>query len=167
MFGLFLILPVFAIYGRELPGDRRPPLIGLAISIYGLTVGHVPNPVWRGIRPLRTQAGDRRRTHRLAAGSVIAALSTNIAESLPGVPSRAGAISAAVSAFIADSTLRRGAHKGDGDGRRSIGLTFAFSLVAAPPLTGLDWLVRPVLVDGGAGRPRNRGDNVGCTARPA
>ena len=37
MLGLFLILPVFAIYGRELPGGQEAYLIGLAISIYGLT----------------------------------------------------------------------------------------------------------------------------------
>ncbi|MFI0378006.1 MAG: MFS transporter, partial [Candidatus Thiodiazotropha sp.] len=36
MLGLFMILPVFAIYAEELP-DVTPLLVGLAIGIYGLT----------------------------------------------------------------------------------------------------------------------------------
>ena len=36
MLGLFMILPVFAIYARGLDGST-PELIGLAIGAYGLT----------------------------------------------------------------------------------------------------------------------------------
>ncbi|KAF0286339.1 hypothetical protein BA899_09165 [Spiribacter sp. SSL99] len=36
MLGLFLILPVFALYGPQLDG-ATPALIGLAIGAYGLT----------------------------------------------------------------------------------------------------------------------------------
>ena len=36
MLGLFMILPVFALYAESLP-DSSPLLIGLAIGIYGLT----------------------------------------------------------------------------------------------------------------------------------
>ena len=36
MLGLFLILPVFALYAEELPG-ATPFLTGLAVGIYGLT----------------------------------------------------------------------------------------------------------------------------------
>ena len=36
MFGLFLILPVFALYAEHLP-DATPVLTGLAIGIYGLS----------------------------------------------------------------------------------------------------------------------------------
>src|SRR5574337_1095741 len=37
MLGLFLILPVFAIYTRDLPGGNNHALVGLALGIYGLT----------------------------------------------------------------------------------------------------------------------------------
>ncbi len=37
MLGLFLILPVFAVHARELPGGDNVTLIGLALGIYGLT----------------------------------------------------------------------------------------------------------------------------------
>ncbi|WP_300535171.1 MFS transporter, partial [uncultured Mameliella sp.] len=35
--GLFLILPVFAVYARGLPGGDNLTLVGLALGIYGLT----------------------------------------------------------------------------------------------------------------------------------
>ncbi|NIO42973.1 MAG: MFS transporter, partial [Burkholderiales bacterium] len=36
MLGLFLILPVFAVYARQLP-DHSAFLVGVALGIYGLT----------------------------------------------------------------------------------------------------------------------------------
>ena len=37
MLGLFLILPVFALYAEQLPGGESHTLIGLALGTYGLT----------------------------------------------------------------------------------------------------------------------------------
>ncbi|MDE2120576.1 MAG: MFS transporter, partial [Betaproteobacteria bacterium] len=37
MLGLFLILPVFAIYAQGLPGGHNRFMVGLALGIYGLT----------------------------------------------------------------------------------------------------------------------------------
>ena len=37
MLGLFLILPVFAIYAEKLPGGQNHTLIGIALGAYGLT----------------------------------------------------------------------------------------------------------------------------------
>ena len=37
MLGMFLILPVFAIYAHSLPGGDNHMLIGLALGAYGLT----------------------------------------------------------------------------------------------------------------------------------
>ena len=145
-FGLFSILPVFAIYGRELPGGRAY-LIGLAISIYGLTQAmfQIPGAASdRFGRKLIIVAG----LLVFAVGSVIAALSDNVAGVIAGrAVQGAGAISAAVSAFIADSTrdeVRTKASAAMVGG--SIGLISRFSLIAAPPLTawiglsGLFWL---------------------------
>ncbi len=147
MLGLFLILPVFAIYGRELPGGQEAYLIGLAISIYGLTQAMFQIPFGAasdrfGRKPVIV-AG----LLVFAIGSVVAALSTNIAGVIAGRAIQgAGAISAAVSAFIADSTRDEVRTKAMAMVGGSIGLTFAVSLVAAPPLTawiglsGLFWL---------------------------
>ena len=47
MLGLFMILPVFALYAEELPG-ATPFLMGLALGIYGLTqaVLQIPFGMW-------------------------------------------------------------------------------------------------------------------------
>ena len=37
MFGLFIILPVFAFYAEDLPGGNNYTLIGIALGAYGLT----------------------------------------------------------------------------------------------------------------------------------
>ena len=47
MFGLFMILPVFALYAEHLPG-ATPLLMGLALGIYGLTQAllQIPFGMW-------------------------------------------------------------------------------------------------------------------------
>src|SRR5665811_297623 len=37
MFGMFIILPVFAFYAEHLPGGSNYTLIGIALGAYGLT----------------------------------------------------------------------------------------------------------------------------------
>ena len=37
LFGMFIILPVFALYAETLPGGRDHTLVGLALGAYGLT----------------------------------------------------------------------------------------------------------------------------------
>lgn len=37
MLGMFLILPVFALYAKTLPGGEDHTLVGLALGMYGLT----------------------------------------------------------------------------------------------------------------------------------
>jgi MFS family permease len=44
MLGLFLILPVFSVHARSIPGGDSPILIGLALGIYGLTQGVLQIP---------------------------------------------------------------------------------------------------------------------------
>ena len=39
LLGLFLILPVFAVYAQSIPGGTDATLVGLALGIYGLTQG--------------------------------------------------------------------------------------------------------------------------------
>ena len=37
MLGMFIVLPVFALYAETLPGGRNHTLVGLALGAYGLT----------------------------------------------------------------------------------------------------------------------------------
>ncbi len=148
MFGLFLILPVFAIYGRELPGGQEAYLIGLAISIYGLTQAMFQIPLGAasdrfGRKPIIVMG-----LLIFAIGSAVAASASSITGVILGRALQgAGAISAAVSAFIADSTRDEVRTKAMAMVGGTIGLSFALSLVLAPPLaaalglSGLFWII--------------------------
>jgi len=135
LLGLFLILPVFAVYAQSIPGGTDPMLVGLALGIYGLTQGLLQIPYgaasdrW-GRKPVIATG-----LVVFAAGSFIAALATDIVWTIIGRAIQgAGAISAAVTALIADST--RDAHRTKAMALvgASVALTFAGSLVLAPML---------------------------------
>jgi len=135
MFGLFLILPVFAVHARGMPGGEDAMLVGIALGIYGLTQGLLQIPMGA--------ASDRYgRKQVIVAGLVVFALGSFIAAAAADVLwiiigralQGAGAISAAVTAFIADSTRDEHRTKAMALVGGSIGLTFAVSLVAAPVL---------------------------------
>ena len=135
MLGLFLILPVFALEAGKYPGGDDPALIGLAMGIYGLTQALMQFAF--GV------ASDRLGRKRVivfglvvfAVGSFVAALAPSltwlvIGRALQG----AGAISAAVTALLADQTRDEVRTKSMALVGISIGLMFAVSLVAAPLL---------------------------------
>ena len=44
LLGLFLILPVFAVYAQSLDGGSNATLVGVALGIYGLTQGLLQMP---------------------------------------------------------------------------------------------------------------------------
>ena len=147
LFGLFLILPVFAIYGRELPGGHEAYLIGLAISIYGLTQGMFQLPFGAASDRFGRKPVIIAGLSLLVLGSVVAAMSTTITGVIVGRALQgAGAVSAAVSAFIADSTREEVRTKAMALVGGMVGITFAIALVGAPPLTawiglsGLFWV---------------------------
>lgn len=141
LLGLFLILPVFAVYAQSIPGGNDAMLVGLALGIYGLTQGLLQIPFgaasdrW-GRKPVIT-AG----LIVFAIGSFIAALATDIGWTIVGRAIQgAGAISAAVTAFIADATREEHRTKAMALVGGSVALTFAGSLVLAPllyPLIGV------------------------------
>ncbi len=144
MLGLFLILPVFAIEASKLPGGDDPALIGLTMGIYGLTQAM--------LQFLYGLASDRLGRKRVivfglllfAAGSLLAALAPTLAWLAAGRALQgAGAVSAAVTALLADQTRDEVRTKSMALVGASIGLMFALSLVAAPLLvsyTGLSGL---------------------------
>ena len=136
LFGLFIILPVFAIYGRELPGGKEPYLIGLAISIYGLTQGLFQLPFGAASDRFGRKPVIIIGLAVLVTGSVVAAMSSTIMGVVIGRALQgAGAVSAAVSAFIADSTRDEVRTKAMATVGATVGLTFAVALIIAPPLT--------------------------------
>lgn len=135
MLGLFLILPVFAIEAGKYPGGDDPGLIGLAMGIYGLTQALLQFPF--GL------ASDRLGRKRViifgllvfAAGSALAAWAPSLVWLTIGrAVQGAGAISAAVTALIADQTRDEVRTKSMALVGASIGLMFALSLVLAPLL---------------------------------
>jgi MFS family permease len=135
MLGLFLILPVFSVHARTMPGGDSATLIGLALGMYGLTqsFGQIPFGI----------ASDRYGRKRIiiiglvlfAIGSFVAAMANHIGWVIVGRGIQgAGAISAAITALIADSTREEHRTKAMAMVGGSIGLSFALSLVAAPLL---------------------------------
>lgn len=157
LLGLFLILPVFAVYAQSIPGGNDAMLVGLALGIYGLTQGLLQIPFgaasdrW-GRKPVIT-AG----LIVFALGSFIAALAPDIGWTIVGRAIQgAGAVSAAVTALIADSTREEHRTKAMALVGGSVALTFAGSLVLAPlvyPLIGVRGLftLTGVLVVGAIG----------------
>lgn len=135
MLGLFLILPVFAVYARTLPSGNDVALIGVALGAYGVT---------QALLQLAYGAASDRFGRKpvivfglllFAAGSLVAAAATDIYGIIGGrVLQGAGAISAAVTALAADLTRSQHLTKIMAMIGSSIGLAFAFSMVAAPLL---------------------------------
>lgn len=140
MFGLFLILPVFAVYGVELEG-ATPALIGVAIGIYGLTQALLQIPMGflsdrLGRRPV-ILAG----LLVFAAGSVVAAVSDHIAGVIVGRALQGGgAIAAAVLALAADLTEPRQRTTVMAVIGMSVGATFLLAMVLGPALAGVGGL---------------------------
>src|SRR5688572_23919320 len=143
LFGMFVILPVFAIYAEHLSGGENLTLVGMAIGAYGLTQAclQVPFGWWSdryGRKPV-IYAG----LAVFAAGSFVAALGINIYVVIVGrMLQGAGAISAAVMAMAADLTRDEHRAKAMAMIGSTIGATFAASLVLSP------WLNRVIGVPG-------------------
>ena len=135
MLGLFLVLPVLALEARKFPGGDDPALIGLAMGIYGLTQALLQIPF--GV------ASDRLGRKRVivagllvfAAGSFIAASAHSLSWLIAGRALQgAGAVSAAVTALLADQTRDEVRTKALALVGASISLVFALSLVISPLL---------------------------------
>ena len=135
MLGLFLILPVFAVYANGLPGGQSAALVGLAMGMYGLaqSFGQIPFGIASdkyGRKPVIVLG-----LILFALGSLVAAMATDLTWIIVGRAIQgAGAISAAVTALIADSTREEHRTKAMAMVGGSIGLTFAISLVISPLL---------------------------------
>ena len=137
MLGLFLILPVFSVYAKTLPGGDNLALVGLALGAYGLTQAFFQIPygiasdIWG--RKIVIVIG----LLIFALGSFVAAWAPSMNWIIVGrVLQGAGAISAAVTALAADLTRDEHRTKVMAMIGSSIGLVFALSLVGSPLLYG-------------------------------
>ena len=143
LLGMFVILPVFAIYAERLPGGDNLTLVGIAIGAYGLTqaILQIPFGWWSdriGRKPV-VYAG----LVIFAIGSFVAALAPDIYVVIIGrILQGAGAISAAVIAMTADLTREEQRAKAMAMIGSTIGVSFALSLIASP------WLDRVIGVPG-------------------
>jgi MFS family permease len=135
MLGLFLVLPVFALEAARYPGGDDPARVGLAMGIYGLTQGLLQIPFG-----IASDWWGRKRV--IIAGLLVFALGSFVAAWAPDLNwliagrslQGAGAISAAVTAMLADVTRDEVRTKAMALVGASIALMFALSLVLAPLL---------------------------------
>ena len=138
MLGLFLVLPVFALEAAKFPGGDDPARVGLAMGIYGLTQAFLQIPFG-----LASDRFGRKRVIVLgllifAVGSVMAASANSLTWLLIGRSVQgAGAVSAAVTALLADQTRDEVRTKAMAMVGGSIALMFALSLLLAPVLVSL------------------------------
>jgi MFS family permease len=135
MLGLFLILPVFAVHAHTLAGGADPLMVGLVLGIYSLTQGLLQLPFGMASDRLGRKPVIVFGLVLFALGSLVAANATDIVTTILGRALQGtGAISAAVTACIADNTRDSQRTKAMALVGASIGLTFAVSLVLAPLL---------------------------------
>lgn len=135
LIGMFVILPVFALYARELPGGASHTLIGIALGAYGLLQAILQIPFgWAsdrwGRKPVIYMG-----LAIFAVGSFLAAWAPSIGWVIAGrCLQGAGAISAAVISLTADLTRDSVRTRAMAIIGITIAVTFAASLIAGPLL---------------------------------
>jgi MFS family permease len=142
MLGMFLILPIFSIYAETLPGGDSHLLIGLALGAYGLTQAMFQLPFG--------MASDRYGRKRMiyiglvlfVIGSLVAGFADDLYTVIIGRAIQgAGAVSAVVTALVADLTREEHRTKAMAMIGGTIGITFALSLILGPALN--QWIGVP------------------------
>ena len=137
MLGLFLLTPIFAVAAKSLPGGDDAAKVGLALGAYGLTQAVLQIPLgmasdrW-GRRPVIVGG-----MLLFILGGVICALAKNVdwitvGRTIQGL----GAVSAAITAWVADATRPEVRTRAMAMVGGSIGISFAVSLVLSPVLVG-------------------------------
>jgi len=132
LFGMFIILPVFALWAAELPGWDKA-WVGFALGVYGFTQAILQVPFgW-----LSDRIGRKPVLYVglaiMALGSFLCAASTSVAGVVIGrMLQGAGAISSVTIAMTADLTRESQRTKAMALIGLTIGLAFALSFVIAP-----------------------------------
>lgn len=134
MLGLFMLLPVLALYGDDYR-HANPFLLGLALGAYGFSQAVLQIPFGMmsdriGRKPVIV-AG----LIIFALGSVLAAMSESVYELIAGrFLQGCGAISAAVMALLTDLTSEENRTKAMATIGASIGVSFSIALIIGPLL---------------------------------
>jgi MFS family permease len=154
MLGLFMVLPVFVIYGQELEG-ATDLLIGFAIGAYGLSQALFQIPFGA--------LSDRYGRKKLIAiglllffvGSVFAAAADNIYGVILGrFLQGSGAIASVLMALLSDLTSEQSRTKAMAMVGMSIGVSFSVALVVGPViaqwsgLAGIFWVTAALALFG-------------------
>ncbi|MEP5569767.1 MAG: MFS transporter [Halioglobus sp.] len=132
MLGLFMVLPLLALYAADLPG-ADPLTIGLALGVYGLSQALLQIPLgWLsdklGRKPVIVGG-----LLVFALGSIVAGMADTIEGVVVGRALQgAGAIASTVMALVADLTREEQRTKAMAMVGMSIGLSFAVALVLGP-----------------------------------
>jgi len=134
MLGLFMVLPVLALYGDEYTGST-PLMLGVALGAYGFTQALLQIPFgmlsdrW-GRKPVIALG-----LIIFALGSVVAATADTVYELILGrCLQGGGAIASAIMAMVADLTSDESRTKAMASIGASIGLSFSVALVLGPVL---------------------------------
>ena len=132
MFGLFMVLPVMALYADQLNG-ATPLLVGLAIGAYGFSQAVLQIPFgWLSDRIGRKKVI----TGGLllfAAGSLLAASANSIQGVIAGrILQGCGAIAGAVTALLADLTREQYRTRAMAIFGMGIGLAFCLAMIIGP-----------------------------------
>jgi len=143
MLGLFLVLPVFAVYAATLEG-ATPAKVGFALGAYGLTQALLQVAFGAasdrfGRKPIITLG-----LLLFAAGSFVCAQADTMTVMIVGrMLQGSGAVAAAITALIGDLTREENRTKAMAMLGGGIALSFAFSLVAGP-IMGAAWGVNNI-----------------------
>jgi len=140
MLGLFMVLPLLALYAADLPG-ATPALVGLALGVYGLTQALLQVPLgWLSDRVGR-KAVIVTGLLVFALGSAIAATADSITGIILGrILQGAGAIASTVMALVSDLTREEQRTKAMAVVGISIGASFMLALVLGPAVAALGGL---------------------------
>ena len=154
MLGLFMILPVFALYAEHLEGVT-PTLVGVALGIYGLTQALFQIPFGLVSDRIGRKSVITAGLLLFAVGSAVAAVSETIHGVIVGRALQgAGAVAAVVLALAADLTREEHRLKVMAGIGISIGISFSVALVAGPMLEhwigvpGIFWLTALLALGG-------------------
>ena len=147
MLGMFLILPIFAVYATHYQGGNNIQLVGLALGAYPLAQALFQLPYGMASDKFGRKNMIYIGLLMLIIGSIVVALAGNIYMVILGRAIQgAGAVSAAVTALLADLTREEHRTKAMAMIGSTIGVTFAISLVLGPALAhwvgiaGIFWL---------------------------
>ncbi len=135
MLGLFLLLPVFSIHARGLPGGEHAVWVGLTLGIFNIVQACLYIPLGRLSDRIGRKSVVLWGLSLFVAGALICAAKDDllwiaIGRGVMG----AGAVSAAISAWVADLTREQVRTRAMALVGGSIALSFALSLVIAAPI---------------------------------